>query len=287
MTAKKKGPVVVSVINLKGGVGKTTVSVFLARYAVTLGLDVVVADLDPQANASQALMGVSGYDKFMDNREFSMVELFAGAKVIPPSEGRAAPAPLSALARKIEGGKGNLYLVPSRFDFADNLIKSAKIDDGKLAEFIAYEMGDKDLVLVDCAPTESVLTQAAYRASRHIIVPVKTDFFSTVGFPLLRESLIAFKNKSPGHAIDVLGVLINNTSGADADLSREEIINLANKDATGKNKWPVFENQMTLSTGYAKKMRDEWSRNTGKAPGEFALVGEEIIAKLGLATKEE
>lgn len=286
MTAKKKAPIVVSVINLKGGVGKTTVAVFLARYAALLNLNVLVADLDPQANASQALMGERGYGTFMSNHEFSMVELFAGVKVIPPSGGRAAPAPLSALARKV-GGKSNLHLVPSRFDFADDIIKSAKVDDNKLAEFIAHEMGDKDLVLIDCAPTESVLTQAAYRASRYIIVPVKTDFFSTIGFPLLRESLREFKRNNPGHAIDVLGVLINNTPGADADRSREEIINLANADATDEDKWPVFENEMTPSTGYAKKMRDEWSRHTGKAPDEFALVGEEIITKLGLAKKEE
>ncbi|WP_423907824.1 ParA family protein [Candidatus Spongiihabitans sp.] len=61
-------PTVVSVINLKGGVGKTTVTALLARYAARQGLDVLAVDLDPQANLSQALMTTDDYTKFMDER---------------------------------------------------------------------------------------------------------------------------------------------------------------------------------------------------------------------------
>jgi len=69
----KKNPVVVSVINLKGGVGKTTVSALLARYAVKMNLSVLAVDVDPQANLSQALMTENDYKQFMENGESSIV----------------------------------------------------------------------------------------------------------------------------------------------------------------------------------------------------------------------
>ena len=72
----KKGPVVVSVIYLKGGVGKTTVAALLARHIARENLNVLAVDLDPQANLSQALMNENEYTQFMNNRESSIVELF-------------------------------------------------------------------------------------------------------------------------------------------------------------------------------------------------------------------
>ena len=61
------GPVCVSVINMKGGVGKTTIAALLAGYAsADLGLEVLAVDLDPQANLSQALM--RDYQEFLDEK---------------------------------------------------------------------------------------------------------------------------------------------------------------------------------------------------------------------------
>ena len=65
MTNKKK-PVCVSVINMKGGVGKTTVAMLLSQYARdSLDLNVLAIDLDPQANLSQAFMGEQRYKNFI------------------------------------------------------------------------------------------------------------------------------------------------------------------------------------------------------------------------------
>ena len=76
------GPICISVINMKGGVGKTTIAALLGRYAsVFLELDVLAIDLDPQANLSQAFMRDS-YKQFLDEKRPSIVELFRGH--IPP-----------------------------------------------------------------------------------------------------------------------------------------------------------------------------------------------------------
>ena len=80
-----------------------------------------------------------------------------------------------------------------------------------LAECIAEHLQEKDLVLIDCAPTESVFTTAAYHASRFVLVPVRPEYFATIGFPLLQQSLDAFRNKNKGHQIDVIGIVVNNS----------------------------------------------------------------------------
>ena len=87
-----KGPVCVSVINMKGGVGKTTIAAMLCWRAARSGRNILAVDLDPQANLSQALMGDRRYRQFLNDRSPSIVEVFEGYR--PPSGNRAAPGPL-------------------------------------------------------------------------------------------------------------------------------------------------------------------------------------------------
>ena len=138
-----------------------------------------------------------------------------------------------------------------------------------LARLIASDFQDKDLILIDCAPTESIFTQAAYHASRYIPVPVKPEYFATIGFPLLNDSLAEFKNKNRGHLIDVIGVVINNSTyhysgnhgGPEAQRSKEEI-----RAEAAKNGWHVFAEELPFSRGFPKIMR-----------GAFNYIGDAIM----------
>ena len=132
----KKTPVVVSIINLKGGVGKTTVVALLAKHAAKKGFNVLAVDIDPQANLSQALMTENDYMRFMEKREPSIVELLNGYQ--PPSEEQPSSAPLdpNQVVRQV-GLENNFHLIPSRFDFSDNLISSIKPDSRALARFVS------------------------------------------------------------------------------------------------------------------------------------------------------
>jgi chromosome partitioning protein len=91
--AQPNGPIAVAIINMKGGVGKSTIAALLCRYASRdHNLDVLAVDLDPQANLSQALMGAN-YVPFLQNRQPSIVEVFNGYQ--PPRGGGRSPRPLS------------------------------------------------------------------------------------------------------------------------------------------------------------------------------------------------
>ena len=162
------GPTCVSVINMKGGVGKTTIAALLARYAARYkGLKTLAIDLDPQANLSQVLMGANLYKSFLERGDPSIIEIFRG--YTPPSSGNLSPSPLdvNSVVRIVSP---NLHVIPSHFDFSDHLVNSIGTDPTVLAKLIAENFQDKDLIIIDCAPTESIFTRTAYHASRYILV---------------------------------------------------------------------------------------------------------------------
>ncbi len=285
--AIKGGPVCVSVINMKGGVGKTTVAAMLARYATSLPpfnfgnskIDTLAVDLDPQANLSQALLGGYRYKEFLDDKLPSIVEVFNGYQ--PPSSTNASSRPLASneVARRVGP---NLQVIPSRFDFSDSLINSVKPDPKILARLISTDFQDKDLVIIDCAPTESILTQAAYHASRFVLVPVRPEFFATIGFPLLIDSLDAFRRTNRGHQIDVIGVVINDMSDYGASLygapERERALTEIFEEAD-KNDWHAFESILYYSRGFPKIMRGDYDY-PGDAPRLFRNFATEFIELL-------
>lgn len=288
-TSSSTGPVCVSIINLKGGVGKTTIAALLGRHAATrMGLDVLAVDLDPQANLSQAYMRTS-YREFLTSSSPSIVELFSGMH--PPGTGKPSTTKLKIkdtvvpIFRRKKGGR--LDLIPSRFDFSNHLTESLKPDAGVLAKCIAENFQNRDLVLIDCAPTESVFTTAAYHASRFVLVPVRPEYFATIGFPLLQQSLDAFRNRNRGHTIDVVGVVINNAfydGGNDGGPEKQAALRDLKKEAK-ENGWKLFRNQIPHSRGFPKQMRGDY-----RHPGNsvlFPQFAREFFKRLGLVTQDD
>ena len=271
--------IAVSVINMKGGVGKTTIAALLCRYFAQWNR-VLAIDLDPQANLSQALMGERGYRRFLDERSPSIVEVFHGYQ--PPAR-NAMPAELD-LDRLVHtvtpGGDRGLRVIPSRFDFSDNLAAASRTDERALARLIADHLPDEDFVFIDCAPTESVLTYAAYHASRYVLVPVRPEFFATIGFPLLRESLDTFKGRNRGHQIDVLGIVVNNAfyhGGNDGGPEKASAMADIRREARQQG-WHTFVNEIPHSRGFPKLMRGDrrWSGNAAR----FSRFAEEFRTTL-------
>lgn len=282
--SKHNGPVCISVINMKGGVGKTTIAALLGRYAsLRLKMKVVAIDLDPQANLSQAFMREQ-YMSLLDERWPSIVELFRGH--VPPRSTRTSPSSLKVddlLVRNTPLGGQNLELVPSRFDFSDNLVDTVKPNERVLASVIASEFQDRDLVIIDCAPTESIFTHVAYHASRYVLVPVKPEYFATIGFNLLKDSLDLFQRRNPSHSLDVAGIVVNNStyhySGNRGGPERTRALRELTGEAR-RNNWRVFKNQIPLSRGFPKMMRGDFS-HLGDAPLYQHFAGEFFDTILG------
>lgn len=277
-----KKPITICVINLKGGVGKSTITALLSRYAFNeKKKDVLAIDLDPQANLSQGLLH-QAYSTWLTQKGGSIVEVFSG--FIPPNGGGGAQ-PLTAdsvTELVLDGGSRKLELIPSRFDFSDALTNAVRPDPKTLARFLSSNFKEKDLIFIDCAPTESVFTTAAYHASDYVLIPVKPEFFATIGFPLLAESLANFKRRNKSHGIEVAGVVINNAfydggnnGGPEKQRAMRGILTECQK-----NGWHIFSKQMYHSRGYPKLMRGDYNYQGDAAL--FWTFAKEFFARLGI-----
>ncbi len=202
----------VSLINMKGGVGKTTLAAQLAHAASQRDLRTPAVDLDPQANLSQALLSPEKYVKHLRDRKPTIVQLFE--QYAPPGNGATSPRPveIQEIILKKAGywSNANLDLVPSRLELSHTL-KNPTGKERRLARALSKVADDYDLILIDCAPTESILTDVAYHASRYALVPVKPEFLATIGLPLLARSMREFTYENADHELEICGIVFNHS----------------------------------------------------------------------------
>jgi len=278
----------VSLVNMKGGVGKTTIAFNLAWYcAWQANMKVLAVDIDPQANLSQYFMGAGRYLDYLEHGGGTIVEVFE--RFSAPRLARGSPEPVSpedvvySLRDWADGSL--LHLIPSRLELAWTL-KNPTEKAQLLPQFLAHMSDQYDLILIDCPPTESILTTAAYLSSRYICVPVKPEFLATIGLPLLARSLEEFRLMHQDHEVDMAGIIFNNQRRRylprEQRDSRTEVQTLARR-----YRWPVFENAAHHSDSYPTGSRastpiflTRYARDYVK--GEFSDVGEEFLEKVGL-----
>lgn len=205
---------VISFINMKGGVGKTTLTINIGKKLASLGNKVLIIDMDPQFNATQSLLlyktriqesetkneateneteateneteeiivnqeiTSSQYYKELSDRNETALQIFGNSEVCEKI----------ALTKEIID---NLYLIPGDL----NLSKEISGDtSGKVEAIYNYIeenniKNDFEYVLIDCPPTWSILTHSSLFASDYYIIPSKVDLYSSIGISLLEEQI--------------------------------------------------------------------------------------------------
>jgi chromosome partitioning protein len=244
----------VALINMKGGVGKSTLAVNLAWY-FALPHDskrVLVVDLDPQFNASQYLLGPTEYRRVLEAGTRTVWDVLEHRTRHPDAAGLPFSMQDAIYNRvRIRNG-GKLDVVLSRLELAFSLKTPYQQKEQELARLISGVEAEYDLVLIDCAPTESILTTAAYLASDYLLVPVKPEYLSAIGLPLLVQSMDEFKNSYPSHALQLAGVVFNATT----EYVPEEMLAKTDVRAVAqRNGWHVFDNEVAYSRSYPKSDR--------------------------------
>ena len=224
--------VCVSIINMKGGVGKTTLATQIAWHA-TIQLDkkVLLVDLDPQANASHSVMSPQTYVSYLDSGGLTVVDIFE--QFTPTGTASGSPKtldPLKVIYNRVTYQDGSLLdIVPSRLELSWTL-RNPTGKETLLPRFVAKIENRYDLIIIDCAPTNSILTDAAYHCSRYILVPIRAEFLASIGFPLLNRSIKAFQLRHENTTVEVCGLVFNDFTRG--DVKRENV--LARKDVEDK-----------------------------------------------------
>jgi chromosome partitioning protein len=280
--------VCVSVINMKGGVGKTTLATQLAWYATReRDKKVLLIDLDPQANASQSVMSPHKYVSYLDGGGVTVADIFE--QFTPTGTTSGSPKkldPAKAIFRRVRYDDGSLMdLVPSRLELSFTL-RNPTGKETLLPRFVAKVEDKYDLILIDCSPTDSILTDAAYHCSRYVLVPIRAEFLASIGFPLLNRSIKAFQMRHEDKKIDICGLVFNDYHRN--DVKREN--RLARKDVEEKAKeygWYVFERDIPHSDSYFRAARegmpiDSTKGTHGTVKKEFAAFADEFFPRIGL-----
>ena len=185
---------IISIINQKGGVGKTTTVINLAAGLSVQGKKVLVIDLDPQGNATTGL-GLSN----LENSEKTIYSVLNGTKKIPDVIKKT----------KFE----NLDLITSNVDLSGLELETA--GDSRRAfilkeEIMAYLNDSRGLyshILIDCPPSLSLLTIMALVASDSLLVPLQTEFFALEGLSQLMKTIERVKEKL-NPKLEIRGVLL-------------------------------------------------------------------------------
>ena len=185
---------IISIINQKGGVGKTTTVINLASALSQQGKKILVIDLDPQGNATTGL-GLSNTEQ----SENTIYGILNGTMSI------------SNVIKKTKFK--DLDLISSNVDLSGLEVETAGDNDrafilkAKLAAYLNDSRVLYDYILIDCPPSLSLLTVMALVSSNSLLVPLQTEFFALEGLTQLMKTIERIKvNLNP--KLEIQGILL-------------------------------------------------------------------------------
>ena len=186
---------VISLVNQKGGVGKTTTSINLSASLAVLGKKVLLIDLDPQGNTTTGV----GLNKGEIDK--SIYDVLIGEANISEA--------------MIKTKYKNLYVLPATINLAGleyELNEKSRTETGfqkgeQLKNRLVDIKDSFDFIILDCPPSLGIITTNALTASNSVIIPVQCEFFALEGITqLLKTIMLAQKSLNP--TLDIEGVLL-------------------------------------------------------------------------------
>lgn len=190
-------PIVIAFANQKGGVGKTTSAVNIAACIAAKGHSVLLADMDPQGNATSGV-GIS-----KRNIRRSMYDVLLG-------ECPAADAVVKTEFKNLSAIPATIGLAGAEFDLleADNRESALKAAISSLSESCVCP----EFVIIDCPPSLSMLTINALYAANGVVIPMQCEYFALEGLSQLMVTIKKVKQVY-NPSLSITGILVTMYNG--------------------------------------------------------------------------
>jgi chromosome partitioning protein len=196
-------PTILACVNLKGGVGKTAISVNFAAYCGREGMRTLLVDCDPQTNATFSC--IRGEEWVEHARDFGTIASLLGVKSIAGETNHND-------AKKVikKDVFKNVDLVPSHISLfcVDLDLGGAAGRELRLRKALKPVLDQYDMVVCDCPPNLTIPTQNALAMSTHYVVPVPPDYLSMLGITLL-NTRVEELCENLDHKIANAGIIIS------------------------------------------------------------------------------
>ncbi len=240
---------VIAIANQKGGVGKTSTTVNLGAGLVRRGYDVLLIDLDSQANLTMAL----GYQN-PDDMDYTISNVLHKAVKeddIDPTEGILTTAEgIDLMPANVQLSGLEISLIN---EYGREVVLKQYVDEVRL---------NYDYILIDCAPSLSVLTVNALVAADSVLIPTQPQYFSMAGIQMFYDTFSKIRKKM-NPSLSIEGVLVTMMDNR-PNFTKELVSQLRN--AYG-DVFRVFETEIPTS------IRMSESNARGKSIFEFDRKG--------------
>jgi cellulose biosynthesis protein BcsQ len=282
----------VSIINMKGGVGKSTTAVALAEtLAYHHRRRVLLVDLDPQTNAS---IMVAGSDKWNELREAERtLDLYFEAYAYSSD-----PRPFKTLIEhKVSDLKNKpdvslLAAAPElrtvERDLIEAFVKRGYKIDGiqhwvlkRMAAGLSSVWNDYDFILIDCPPGISLFAEAALIAADAILVPTIPDYVSRLGLIAFRRRALTLINQRRGSASEMF--VLATKYEKDMSLHRSEADLLEGNLGNAMFKLRIPQHVDVARAAEWSETPRSFEQKYGAASATMQALGEEFLAKVDMA----
>lgn len=234
MSTKKALAPVVAVLNMKGGVGKTTVAanVFRELYRrIPASSKTLLVDFDAQHNLTQQVVSRKKHEE-LEQEKRTLWHLFEPTN--PPNLFEVSENKRTDVGKyenftyelKSTTAKHELLLLPGDFRIALLNLRekpeTLEMPRKRFQDFMRKAREDCALIVLDCNPSSSFLTRSAIEAATHLLVPVRPDRYSILGLELLNQYMTYLPLAQAPELMVIMNATRDHGSSVEAELRRHQ-----------------------------------------------------------------